>query len=201
MEGNSVIEWIKQKKLETVLLLVGVILVGAGVFSFKSGITEPQVKILGSEEAKEDNRQRLVVDVGGAVAAPGVYELWEGARVEEAIASAGGWSGDVDTDWVDRYLNRSRKLMDGEKIYIPRITSTQIPNPNSQANSNIQIQNSKININTAGTGELDTLPGIGPVTAGKIIAGRPYSTTEELVTKKVVTNKVWEQIKDLVSVW
>jgi len=191
MEANSVIEWIKQKKLETALFLVGVILVGAGVFSYKSGGKEPQVKILGEESQQ---LQLIVIDVSGAVAVPGVYELWEGARVEEAIASAGGWAADVDTEWVDRYLNRSRKLADGEKIYIPKVKFPSF----AEATEGKQ---SKININTAGAGELDTLPGIGPVTAGKIITGRPYSTTEELVTKKVVTNKVWEQIKDLVSVW
>jgi len=197
MEANSVIEWIKRKKLEAVLLLVGVILIGAGVFSYKSGVTEPQVKILGEDESQLS--AAVVVDVSGAVTVPGVYELWEGARVEEAIASAGGWAADVDTEWVDRYLNRSKKLVDGEKIYIPKVKFPSFaPSALLRASEGKQ---SKININTAGSGELDTLPGIGPVTAGKIITGRPYSTTEELVTKKVVTNKVWEQIKDLVSVW
>lgn len=56
-----------------------------------------------------------------------------------------------------------------------------------------------ININTASEAELDKLPGIGPVTATKIITSRPYSAPEELLTKKVVSSSTWGKIKELIT--
>ncbi len=58
-----------------------------------------------------------------------------------------------------------------------------------------------ININTASESQLDTLPGIGPVTAQKIIVGRQYGSIDELLSKKVVGAKVFEQLKDKISVY
>ncbi len=57
-----------------------------------------------------------------------------------------------------------------------------------------------VNINTATTLELENLPGVGPVTAGKIIAGRPYVTVDELVIKKAVGRSIYEKISPLVTV-
>jgi len=59
----------------------------------------------------------------------------------------------------------------------------------------------KININTASEAQLDTLYGIGPVRAGKIIANRPYSSIEELVSKKVLGESTLEKIKDQITVY
>ena len=59
----------------------------------------------------------------------------------------------------------------------------------------------KININTASVSELDRLWGVGPATAEKIIGGRPYSSVEELLSKKAVKSNVYERIKDEVSVY
>ena len=58
-----------------------------------------------------------------------------------------------------------------------------------------------IDINAASESELDTLSGIGPVTAGKIIDNRPYGSLEELVSKKAVSSSVFEKIKDHISVY
>jgi len=56
-----------------------------------------------------------------------------------------------------------------------------------------------ININTASSEDLDSLPGVGPVTADKIINGRPYQTINDLIDRKILTNKVFSQIKDKIS--
>jgi competence protein ComEA len=190
-------KWVNDNHRRVILAGVGVLMIGAGVFWWKSGtiVEDSDVKILSSEIGS----QEIVVDIAGAVARPGVYRLKTDTRIEDAINSAGGLTGEEDQVWVEKNLNRSAKINDGQKIYIPR--KSQISNPNNQTNSNIQIQNTKININSAGVGELDKLPGIGEVTAGKIISGRPYTQTEELLTRKIVSQKVWEQIKDTVSTW
>jgi competence protein ComEA len=65
----------------------------------------------------------------------------------------------------------------------------------------LQVNSSLINLNLATPAQLDSLPGVGPVTAQKIIDSRPYSTLEELLNKKIVTDKVFTQIKDRISVY
>lgn len=171
-------------------------LVSLGVLVWKINRSETGTKIefLHEEVAGEATEAgSLMVDVEGAVISPGVYKLPPAGRVAQAIAQAGGLASDADRDWVQKYLNQAEKIKDGMKIFIPSVNN-QLPITNDQSNS-------KININTAGEGELDTLPGVGPVTAKKIMAGRPYGRAEELLEKKIVTAKVWDQIKELIGVW
>jgi len=183
---------------EVVLALLGLILIGGGVFWWKSGGVE-QDKIEIVTEEQSDKVTKIAVDVGGAVEKPGVYEVEIGARIGEVLGLAGGLSGDADTEWVEMYLNRAEAVKDGMKIYIP--SKSEILNPKSEILNKSQNQNSKININQASQAELEELPGIGPVTAKKIIDGRPYGRSEELQERKIVGQKVWEQIKESVSVW
>lgn len=184
-------QWVEDNRRELVLALVGLALVGAGVFWWRTGAgEETKVEIIseGSESGELSRSSRVKVDVSGAVVNPGVYQLEAGARVEEALAAAGGLTSDANTDWIEKYLNMASRASDGQKIYVPRRgESTKTA--------------SLVNINTASQLELEGLPGVGPVTATKIISNRQYQNIEELLTKKIVGQKVWEQIKDMVSVW
>lgn len=182
------------RKLPVVLALSGLVLVGLGVAWWRMPAeSEETVEVL-SATTTATQSGRMVADVAGAVVRPGVYTLAGESRVADALAAAGGMTEEADGEWVAKYLNQADKVKDGQKIYIP--------SKNDQGtSSNSQTSNSKIDINTAGQGELEGLPGIGPVTAGKMIAGRPYGRAEELIEKKIVGQKVWEQIKDLVAVW
>ena len=130
----------------------------------------------------------LVVDIGGEVVRPGVYKLPVGSRIEDALRVAEGLTVGADTNYIEKYLNRAAKVSDGQKLYIPSKSAS-------------SVQDNRININSASQGELEGLPGIGPVTAGKIMAGRPYQNISELVGRKIVGTKVFEQIKDQISVW
>lgn len=171
---------------EAVLALVGLALVGAGVFWWKSGgLEQDKIEIIENKVSG-----KIKVDVEGAVEKPGIYEVESGSRVGEVLELA-GLSGEADTKWIEMYLNRAEVVKDGMKIFIPDKTNV----------TNTTYKSDKININTATQAELEELPGIGPVTAGKIITGRPYGRIEELVEKKIVGQKVWEQIKESVSVW
>ena len=209
-------EALRERRFEVILALCGLILVGTGVFWWRGGgKTETQIEIL-PEAAQSQNQSgegTVVVDVAGAVSSPGVYRLGSGARVEEAIASAGGGTAEGGEEWMGRNINLSVKLVDGMKIYIPARNqntgeastsransqnSNQTPEEKTQNNGALQV---KIDINSASQTQLEELPGVGPVTAGKIIAGRPYMRIEELIEKKIVNQRVWEQIQDKISLW
>ena len=146
-----------------------------------------------------------------------LYQVDYGARIKDVVDKAGGLSDDADVIFFNRNFNLARVVTDQEKIYVPSIaeinngifiqnqlmldyttptnnqlltTDNQSPGANNQ---------SLININDVTIEELDQLPGIGQVTANKIIANRPYSKLEELLTKKVVNKGVFEKIKNLIS--
>lgn len=194
-------EWLEKYKLAVGLCLVGLVFIGIGVFWWKVKGTggETKVEILsGRSEGSATGEGKLTLDVEGAVVSPGIYQLAPDSRVADALKAAGGLIEGADKDWVQKNLNQAEKLKDGMKIYIPNINS-QLPVTNDQSNN--KLSNDKVDINSATEGGLDVLPGIGPVTAKKIISGRPYGRIEELIERKVVTQKVWEGIKDLVGVW
>jgi competence protein ComEA len=134
----------------------------------------------------------VVVDVVGAVARPGVVRLPAGSRVLDALLAAGGMTGDADLFAV----NKAALLRDGVRIYVPK-PGEQVP-----AGALGSPAETKIDINHASESELDTLPGIGPGTAAKIVRSReakPFARAEELQTRGLVTAKVFADIKDLVT--
>lgn len=133
----------------------------------------------------------IVVDIAGAVVSPGVYRLPVGSRVEDAITAAGGLSDDVDADRLAQAVNRAAKLSDGAKLYIPKLGDTVAGwNPASVGT---------VSVNAASESELEALPGIGPATAKKIIAGRPYTDLIELVAKKAMGQALFEKLKDTLT--
>lgn len=143
-----------------------------------------------SDSAKQNSL--IAVDVEGAVVNPGLYQLPSGSRVEEAIIAAGGLSEEADEVKISKSINRAAKLVDGAKLYFPKIGEKEsigdLGNPSNLGDL--------ANINSASKSELEALPGIGPVTAQKIIDGRPYQTLEELVSRKVVGSSLFEKIKE-----
>ncbi len=186
---------LENKRIEVLLFILGFILIGIGVYVWNKGVTSTiieKVVEIPDDRSQIADKKTIYVDVAGEVEKPGVYSFVLGARVGEAIASAGGTTVSADEEWIEKNLNRAKTLSDGEKIYIP--AKQESNNPMSQ-------ESSKININSASVSELDRLYGVGVATANKIIAGRPYANIEELKTKKIVTEKVYEQIKDMISTW
>lgn len=136
--------------------------------------------------------RELVVDVSGGVAKPGVYSLAIGSRVEDAIAAAGGLSGQADNDRLAKVVNRAAKLSDGAKIYIPKVDDTMTgPGPVSDTLTS----HNSVSINAASQSDLEALSGIGPATAKKIISGRPYRSLEELVAKKAMGQALFDKLK------
>jgi competence protein ComEA len=106
---------------------------------------------------------RLIVDVAGAVRKPGVYRMAAGARVEDALKRAGGATPHADLSQI----NRAAKLEDGRQILVPRRASQAAPASASAPAAATPAQ--PVNLNTATLEQLDTLDGVGPTTAQKII--------------------------------
>lgn len=174
--------------------------------------------VIFSTSASSSAQAKFRIDIAGAVLSPGIYEVQEGERIADALIAAGGLSADADREWVAKNLNRAAKLVDGGKIYIPSVSETlagKSQNPklnsgqtnlsnlgNEQKQSNILgVTSGQVNLNTVSQSELEALPGIGPVTAGKILAGRPYQSVEDLQTRKIIGNSLYNKLKDLLTVY
>lgn len=144
-----------------------------------------------SSVAGEMKVKNVVVDISGAVEQPGVYAIPYDSRISNVLITAGGLSPKADRNYISRYINLAQRVSDGMKIYFPfeNEAFTSFPNQSTKL----------INVNIALVSELDALPGIGEVTANKIISARPYQDVAELVSKGVVSKSVFEKIKSLIS--
>jgi len=141
----------------------------------------------------------LVVHITGAVPRPGVYALPQGARVQDGISAAGGFLAEADKS----NINLAELLDDGEKLDVPFIEggSPVLATPLPQV---VATTTELININTASNAELDSLPGIGPTTAQKIIDYRtqngPFVSTEDIINVPGIGPGTYERLKDLITV-
>ncbi len=152
----------------------------------------------------------VVVYVCGAVVNPGVYELSEGSRIDDAVTAAGGFSEDADRT----YVNLAARLSDGSKLQIPTLSETSDETLAKEINSfDAEDNGSKsgasdegglININTASQTELATLPGIGEGIAGKIIKYRDengsFKSIEDIMKVSGIKDKLFSKIKDQITV-
>ena len=160
------------------------------------------------------------VEISGGVAQPGVISLSEGSRLIDAVSAAGGWGERVDPLRVELCLNLAAPLEDGSAVRIPTrddrlllgLTGVEcgpLYSSASEIASSVEANSSngssatggKIDLNRASAEELDTLPGIGPATAAKIIAARtekPFVIVDDLRDLKIISESVLQGIRALV---
>src|SRR3989344_4108754 len=213
---TSVLKSFKKYRVESILIVLSILItfLSLALFILSSNRVEQDITIKENgmninEETQKTQINKIVIDVSGAVINPGVYELNAGSRINDALNIAGGLSNEADSRYFYRNYNLSAFIYDQEKIYIPYFweirsgiftENTRILNYLSAIpsieNAETTKPDDKININSATIDELDELPGIGVVTAQKIIENRPYSSIDELQSKKVVNKSVFENIKD-----
>lgn len=158
-------------------------------------------------QTPSDGAGLVYVHVVGEVASPGVVELSGDARVEAAIAAAGGATEDAVLEGV----NLARLVVDGEQILIPNAKQAQASTPGPEASGSTQppgapgtSDGSLVNINSADSTGLQTLPGVGPALAQRIIDWREtnggFSAVDELTEVSGIGDKTLEGLRDLVSV-
>lgn len=127
--------------------------------------------------AEDAHATRIVVHVSGAVVSPGLVDLETGERVADAIEKAGGARGDADVS----ALNLARVPHDGEQIDVP---SEDDGKDDEGGGTGVPGSGGLVRLNLADAAELDTLPGVGPVTAQNIVADRdangPFASLDDL---------------------
>ena len=201
-ESASVIpQFIRDNLLLLVVASMGFVLILIGLFVVLSprddGVIIEKADSSAAKSVTPVVTKKIVVDVEGAVQKPGIYSLPEESREQDAIKAAGGLSPKADQSAVAKAMNMAAKLTDGMKLYIPFVGEQPVT---SMGDTSVQGSSTgSISINSASQSELESLPGVGAVTAGKIIANRPYSSFDDLTSKKAVTNSVFQKIKDLIS--
>lgn len=178
-----------------------------------------------NKETNKTNKNKIVIYIIGEVKQEGVYELDEDSRISDAIEKAGGTKENADLSQI----NLAYKIEDGMRIYIPKkgklvqdkekiedktqevvtgkstdITNTTSVNTNLSTNKKSKTDIEKINLNKATQTELETLPGIGPSTAEKIIEYRKengnFKNIEDIMNVNGIGESKYSKIRDLINV-
>jgi competence protein ComEA len=142
----------------------------------------------------------IKVQVSGAVAKPGAYDLTAGDRVEQAIAAAGGPTSDADLET----LNLAARAKDEMRIVVPTAKAPRQPARDQGKSPGGAVVPTLVDLNSATSAELESLPGIGTVTAGRILDYRArtgaFRSVDDLLAAKLVSASVLERIRPLVEV-
>jgi len=157
-----------------------------------------------ASSAVAETRKEVCVHVVGAVAAPGVYVLEEGARVADAVELAGGLAPDAS----DSSVNLARVVVDGEQVYVPtqaEVEAGLAPATGSMVATAVSGgAGALVNINTATSDQLQELPGIGPATATAIITHReengPFEAKEDIQNVSGIGPGKYAKIESLICV-
>jgi len=200
-------DYFSKRQLIATIFLVALLVLGGSLLYLRNQPGTVVVKEVeeveesAKSETEEVKVEKVVVHVCGAVRAPGVYELESNERVVKAIEMAGGATEEAKLD----ALNLAAKLVDGQKIYVPREGETPpVVVSSASGGSNSTVSAGLINLNAATLEELDTLPGIGPVLAQRIIdyreAHKGFTSVSELQEVSGIGPKKFADIKDKVTV-
>jgi len=189
-------------------VMAGFVLAGVLVFVSRAPAGEPIVLQPAPTQAP------IAVHVVGAVPRPGLYELAEGARVQDAIDAAGGLLAEASVD----KLNLAALLEDGQQLVIPYLDGRDV----TTAEDGVELPSSEdtppeatevpledvngdlLNLNTATLEELESLPGIGPTLAQRIIDYRDqngFYAIEDILNVPGIGQSTFDEIKDLITVY
>lgn len=214
---------ILNKKQKIILIVIVIfILLFIGYYIIKKASNSEYINLETEEESAEENTNEtetseneeiieeikyIVVHVTGAVNEEGIVEVEEGSRISDVVEAAGGITEDADLSKI----NLAYMVQDGQKIYVPSVNDKEeITNITDDAGENViksddsSTKGEKININTASQTELETLNGIGPSTALKIINYRnengAFKNIEDIKNVPGIGDAKFENIKESISV-
>lgn len=181
-----------------ILLIVLLLLSFIGfALSLKHSITDNGKITFISKTPEQDRIFKEFAYISGEITSPGIYQISPEMRVSDLIELAGGLTENADVIALNQEINLASKLQDEDHIAIPsKVLGENSLTIGEGSNGSI---NGLININTASLNELDSLPGIGPSTAQKIIDNRPYTAIEELLDVSGIGNAKFQEIKDLIT--
>ncbi len=201
----------KQKIIKIAIAVIVIVLAIVYYFSTKDENTYDDILVNDAvventvEEVKQEAQKEphfMKVYVAGEVNSPGVIELEEGSRIEDAIKGAGGVKAEANL----KNINLAYEVSDGEKIYIPNLSeeSEEENTPESSTSNSSTNAKGKVNINKATATELTSVPGIGASTAQKIITYREengkFQTIEDVKKVSGIGESNFESMKDFIAV-
>lgn len=171
------------------VLVVAAVAVAIG--AVRSLGDQPQTVALSPTAAAVESA--VYVHIHGEVVAPGIYRLGSDARVVDVIAAAGGLTTDAD----DSAVNLARLVVDGEQLRVPAVGEEAAPQ------SGAPTADGRVALNSADAAALETLPGIGPALAERIISWRsehgPFRAVEDLLGVPGIGDKVLAGLRDQVT--
>jgi competence protein ComEA len=178
------------------ILLAGRFVLGAGTTTPAAPLPPPPAEGAGVTGLPSE---RVVVDVVGAVRRPGLYRLEQGSRIADAVARAGGATRKADLAMI----NLAAPLADGEQVVVPKRGPPGAAATGAGVASTPGVPAGPVHLNTATLEQLDSLPGIGPVTAQKILDYRQehgaFSSVDELDAVPGIGPARMDTLRDLVA--
>lgn len=208
------INWLEKHRGYVLVVLVSFILLGGAIILARRPAPEPIIIATAVVPTSTPSPAPtltptpapLRVYVSGAVRAPDVYLLPPGSIVKDALQAAGGSTDDADLVRI----NLALALYDQQQIYVPRVgEATPAAQPPGSAPPLAPVASDgatdvggKVNLNTATIEQLDTLPGIGPTLAQRIVdyreANGPFAAPEDITNVKGIGPVTYEKLKDLI---
>lgn len=204
-------EILNKKQKIILIMVVAFILIFIGYYIIKKTNENKytSLEIIEENETIDNNTEEtsniIIVHITGEVKKQGIIEIEEGARIADIIDKAGGATEEADLSKI----NLAYQVEDGQKIYIPNKNEIQnieyiTDDAGEEVISNDANKTEKININTSSQTELETLSGIGPSTALKIIEYREengkFKTIEDIKNVPGIGDAKFENIKESICV-
>ena len=153
-------------------------------------------------------KEKIYVDLSGAVMSPQTYEVEQGTRLFSLIEKAGGLSPEADKSYIQRNYNFSVILTDQQKIHMPsvyevrdgyftekrKLVSLDVTTTHADKSAVSNTDTSLISLNESSLETLKILSGVGDVTAQRIIAGRPYTQVQDLLDRGIIKQSLYDDI-------
>lgn len=205
----------KAKWLPHVVVIVATVGAIISIQIYKNSVHAQYTPVITQPEGrsgKQSNQEvgYIYVDVSGAVQKPDMYKLPVNSRLDSSIKMAGGLSDSADRGFFARNFNLSSIIGDQQKIHVPsiletsrglyiektKVVSAYSQGEKSTSNTTGEAPLSrKISINNSSSLEIESLKGVGKITAERIISSRPYETLDDLIIKGILKKSLFEAIQ------